>query len=78
MINIKDSINNILEKMTQEQVDTWADSHKIKHMSKEQFVSTFNGFNKKGLTSLLAAISMSYSDSDEHIEKNWLLRIPLM
>ena len=71
MLNIDNSIKNILDKITQEQVDIWAKNHNTQNILRNKFVSEFNDFTKKGLISLLIAIQMSYENNfdDDSITK---------
>lgn len=69
MFDYKNSVANVLGNLTQEQVDTWTEAHKLKKMSLEDFVSGFRNFNKEGLISLLSTIAMT-PISKESIEKS--------
>ncbi|MAH39642.1 MAG: hypothetical protein CL873_03815 [Dehalococcoidales bacterium] len=58
-LNIKESINNLLTNITQEQVDTWCENQEEEKISVEEFKKRFSEYSNKGLISLITAISMS-------------------
>ena len=68
-LNIKDSIDNLLANITQEQADIWRENQKEEKVSVEEFIKEFSDYSREGLISLITAISISESAEEEDIEK---------
>ena len=70
--NVKDSIENLLVNITQEQADIWSENHREEKVPVEEFVKEFSDYSQEGLISLITAFSMSDSvkgEEEEDIEK---------
>jgi|TARA_B100001971_G_scaffold101097_1_gene93183 hypothetical protein len=65
-LNIKDSINNLLANITQEQVDIWCENQKEEKVSVKEFIKGFSNYSNEGLVSLITAFSMSKNMDEEN------------
>ena len=71
-LNVKDSINNLLVNITQEQADIWRENHREEKVPVEDFIREFSDYSHEGLISLITAFSMSDSvkgEEEQDIEK---------
>ena len=64
-LDIKNSINNLLANITQEQTDIWCENNREKKIPVEDFVREFSNYSQEGLISLITAFSMSDSVKGE-------------
>jgi hypothetical protein len=55
-MKIEESVNNILESMTQEAVDFWASIEDVEPPSLEDFKKSFSDYTMLGIASLVTAI----------------------
>ena len=65
MLDVNESIRNLLKNITQEHVDLWAKLHNEDTVAVEEFVFNFQDYDKDGLVSLMAIFSMIPSGEDE-------------
>ena len=66
MLDVNESIQNLLKNITQQQVNLWAETHKEdREIPVEEFVFNFKDYDKDGLISLLAIFSMAPAKNDE-------------
>jgi len=71
-LNVKDSINNLLVNITQEQADIWRENNREEKIPVEDFIREFSDYSQEGLISLITAFSMSDSvkgEEEQDIEK---------
>ncbi len=71
MLDYRDSVENMLKNITQEQVDLWMKMHKEnRKISLEEFVFNFKDYDSDGLTSLIALSSLAPIQNEMNLKSD--------
>jgi hypothetical protein len=71
MLDYRDSVENMLKNITQEQVDLWGKLHKEnRKISLEEFIFNFKDYDRDGLTTLTALSSLAPIQNEMNLKSD--------